>query len=439
MLAEKLVEQDHQVFPIAPWRNPSLVDAASNSDGMFFQVADLTDGQEIASITKEVGADMFISNMDMVLKANVAGIVKRELPDVDVPCPDGEVFNAVEGNKTKLRELIGKVDKKYNPIYFPVSDYQDIEEAVDYFESEGIEMVVKPGGLTAGKGVRVMGPHFQTYKEGRKYAQTLVWDLDQAGSVIEEKLEGPEFTFEAYTDGESFVPNLAYDHPFRDDGDKGPGTGGMGSFTMPKNKLLPFLNQRDYNEASQLMSRVLAQLKSEGHDFKGNLFGSFIKTKKGLKIIEFNARGGDPEYINGLGRIDDNVDIYDFLHKMARGGLKPDDIKFKKAATLVRHYVTPEYAREDREPFRHRFKLNKRLAEAFGCRVLFAAAVRDDGIDEYITTGPSRTFGFYVEGRSPMRCREKADQADEAALQGLLEHRDDIGKRSYIRNLKRFK
>lgn len=193
-----------------------------------------------------------------------------------MPSPDRSAAR-IEWDKFYLRELIDDIAQEYNPVNFMAKNKLAINQAIKYFESQNTQVAIKPRGLTGGKGVRVMGKHFDTFSEGRVYAHQCIASGEQAGVEIQEKIEGHEFTLQILTDGKTLIkPPVTYDYPYREDGDTGPGTDGMGTFSM-ENGLLPFVTQADYNEAIELMLRLLVTLKERGQDYKGVLYPTFLK------------------------------------------------------------------------------------------------------------------------------------------------------------------
>ena len=157
--------------------------------------------------------------------------------------------------------------------------------------------VIKPDGLTGGKGVRLSGEHLSSISEAVDYANEL---FDKHGSVlVEEKLEGEEFSLQSITDGKSMVNcPIAQDHKRAYDGDLGPNTGGMGSYTCADFSL-PFLDHTDVENAKKINLDVAKAIeKKTGHPYRGVLYGGFMATADGVRLIEYNARFADPEGMN---------------------------------------------------------------------------------------------------------------------------------------------
>jgi phosphoribosylamine--glycine ligase len=340
-MADRL--QKHELHIIGEWRNPGLVDKAKASGGKFHVIDDRANAGAVTNIVRSINPDMFLTNFDASLAAGVVDTVRSRLPDLLIPCPD-KAASQVEWDKFYLRGIIDEIEPSYNPVNFMVETPEAVQEAIAHFDSLGIQIVVKPRNLTGGKGVKVMDKHFKTLDEGRQYALLVLKADNQEGVEIQEKLEGHEFTLQLFTDGKTIVKAPAtYDYPYRQDGDRGPGTGGMGCFSM-QDGLLPFVSKADYNEVLVLMKQILLKMNKRGLDYKGILYPTFFKTPFGLKIVEINARGGDPELINIIDLIEDDVDFGEVLKLIALGKLTESSIRYKKRASAMIYLVSPDYS-----------------------------------------------------------------------------------------------
>ena len=188
----------------------------------------------------------------------------------------------IETDKSFCRNLM----KKYNIPGLP--EYHIFHSGTDaeaFLKNTTKEYAIKPSGLTGGKGVRIMGEHL-THEEACRYVHELKGDV-----VIEERLIGEEFTLQAFVDGTHLVPMpLVQDHKRAFEGDVGPNTGGMGSYTLPDHRF-PFITEEDYNSAFAIMKQTIASLAAEDH--VGILYGQFMNTAHGWLN---NARFGDPGY-----------------------------------------------------------------------------------------------------------------------------------------------
>ncbi|HNX22219.1 MAG TPA: phosphoribosylamine--glycine ligase, partial [Bacteroidales bacterium] len=192
----------------------------------------------------------------------------------------------IEGSKEFAKDLMTKYQ-------IPTADYKtftDYTEAVAYLDQKGAPIVVKYDGLAAGKGVVVA----MTYNEALTALQEMLLDakFGEGKVILEEFLEGPEFSLMALVNGEKVIPlAIAQDHKRAFDGDQGPNTGGMGAYSS-----VPIIPDEMIKQAVETIMKPTAQaMVSEGTPFTGVLYGGLILTKDGPKVIEFNARFGDPE------------------------------------------------------------------------------------------------------------------------------------------------
>ncbi|MGI9027405.1 MAG: hypothetical protein ACR2FM_00985 [Candidatus Saccharimonadales bacterium] len=436
-LADRLPE--HTLHVVGQWQNPGLVEKAKASGGQIHLVDSITDVEHIADLAQALKPDMFITNFDDALAAGVVDVIKqrvadKQMPDLLLPCPD-KATARIEWDKFYLREIIDKIDPGYNPINFMVQDSSAAGAAISFFESEGLPVAIKPRNLTGGKGVKVMDKHLDTFKEALSYALHILNADNQTGVEIQEKIEGHEFTLQLFTDGVTMIkPPVTYDYPYREDGDSGPGTGGMGTFTMPHGEQLPFMSQADYDEAASLMERVLQELKDRGLDYKGVLYPTFFKTQDGLKIVEINARGGDPELINILDLMEDDVDFGEVLKLIALGELREDSVRYKKLASAMLYLVSPDYGY--RQGPTYDFTIDAQAVSDAECRLRFAAAEQIND-NQYRTVGSSRVVGLSALGDTPWQARHKIDAAIVAGLGRPLplQQREEVAQKRYIKNL----
>lgn len=215
----------------------------------------------------------------------------------------------IETSKEFAKELM----TRYGIPTAAYRSFSDYKEAHAYVVEQGAPIVLKYDGLAAGKGVVVA----QTLEEADAALRDMLLD-DKFGEgrvVIEECLTGPEFSFMCFVSGRKVWPMvLAQDHKRAYDGDKGPNTGGMGAYSP-----LPFITDEDERFALEhIMEPTAAALVAEGCPFTGVLYGGLMKTPQGIKVIEFNARFGDPETEVVLPRL--ASDIADIFCAVADGG-----------------------------------------------------------------------------------------------------------------------
>ncbi len=214
----------------------------------------------------------------------------------------------IESSKEFAKEIMDK----YGVPTAAYRVFDEFEPAWDYVKNRPLPAVIKYDGLAAGKGVVVA----LTYEEAEAALRDMLLDASfgKGRVVIEDFLDGPEFSFMCVVSGEKVYPlAIAQDHKRAFDGDKGPNTGGMGAYSP-----VPFISDEVRNEAlERIIKPVAAGLVKEGVPFTGVLYGGLILTKEGPKVIEFNARFGDPETEVVLPRM--KSDIYALFNAAVDG------------------------------------------------------------------------------------------------------------------------
>ena len=215
---------------------------------------------------------------------------------------------AIESSKEFAKELMAK----YGIPTAAYRSFSDFGEALDYVSARPFPAVLKYDGLAAGKGVVIA----QDLDEARKALADMLLDktFGEGRVVVEDFLTGPEFSFLCFVDGNRVYPMpLSQDHKRAFDGDKGPNTGGMGAYTG-----LPFITPEDREFAyREILCKAAEAMVSEGLPLSGVLYGGLMKTPQGIKVIEFNARFGDPETEVVLPLL--QSDIYDIFEGVATG------------------------------------------------------------------------------------------------------------------------
>ena len=205
------------------------------------------------------------------------------------------------------KEFAKKLMLKYDIPTAKYKTFDNYEEAKNYIENGSFPTVIKYDGLAAGKGVVVA----QDFLEADNALKEMLKDhkFGEGKVIIEDFLQGPEFSFMCFVSGDKVYPlELAQDHKRAYDGDKGPNTGGMGAYSP-----VPFVSPEAYEKAlNEIMIPAAKALVKEGCPFCGVLYGGLILTEEGPKVIEFNARFGDPETEVVLPRLES--DIFDFFN-----------------------------------------------------------------------------------------------------------------------------
>ena len=295
-----------------------------------------------------------------------------------------------------------------------------------FLGSTSREFALKPDGLTAGKGVKVMGIHLASTAEAIQYGVEVI-DKEiggPGGLLLEERLVGEEFTLQCFVDGKTVVPMPAVqDYKQALEGNRGPNTGGMGSYSQG-NGLLPFLNQTDHDTALDILRKLVSAVKAEGAEYKGILYGQFMLTPAGVKLVEINARLGDPEAINVIPLL--QTDLADICAAIIEGSLDSMTVSFDKKSTVCKYIVPPGYGVQPKVGV----PLNVGTDEiaSLGARVFFARVNRDG--NQLLTT-TSRAVAILGVAESVSGAESMVEQALEH-VQGDFYVRHDIGKLNFL-------
>ena len=215
---------------------------------------------------------------------------------------------AIESSKEFAKEIMAK----YGVPTAGYRSFEDFDEALEYVSGRPFPAVLKYDGLAAGKGVVITADKAEA--EAALRSMLLDESFGKGKVVVEDFLTGPEFSFMCFVDGDRVYPMpLAQDHKRAFDGDKGPNTGGMGAYTG-----LPFISDADRSFALEnILKRTASAMVAEGRPLSGVLYGGLMKTPEGIKVIEFNARFGDPETEVVLPLLES--DIYEVFSAVAEG------------------------------------------------------------------------------------------------------------------------
>jgi phosphoribosylamine---glycine ligase len=402
--------------------NPSIVRHVLGSGGSYV-TGDACDPGAVAAYARAQAIDIAMVSADEPLQAGVVDALLAQGTRAVGPTRAGA---EIEWNKVFARSLLTEVASEAVPMLRVVTAEHELDEAIASFGSTPV--VVKPSGLTGGKGVKVMGPHLTDHGEARDYALSLLAQGTGEGVLIEEKILGAEFTIQAISDGTTVLfPPATYDYPFRLDGDEGPGTGGMGSLSTAE-PVLPFMTASHYEEACSIIQGVIERLADQGRHFSGVMNSGFFATADGVKVIEFNARFGDPECMNIMSLFSGNWP--ELMERLSEGGLSNGDVPLAEQASLVLYLVSPDYALRQGGPYE--FGLDQQSIEDAGCHVFFSSAV-DIGENRYRTVGTSRAVALATTAPTLQSARERI--VDSARSVDVLEWRRDVGDEAYLKGL----
>jgi len=328
----------------------------------------------------------------------------------------------LETSKSFTRNLLEKYGIPGNPRFRNFTSL----DGIDAFLRELDGIVLKPDGLTGGKGVLVQGDHFQTGAEALEHCRDIL--RVHPGVTVEEKLEGEEFSLQCLSDGRTVVPTPpVQDHKRRFVGDSGPNTGGMGSYSCADH-LLPFLDAGAVAAGLAITRKVAdAILLETGIPYKGVLYGGFMLTRTGVKLIEYNARFGDPEAMNILPLL--RTDFIDICRAILNGTLDRLDIVFEKKATVCKYIVPKGYGLQVDHPDASFLSSAIVIGNVHTARLYYSSIdQRSDGL--YMT--PSRAIGVVGIADTLAEAEEIAERG-VAGVHGPVDHRPDIGTEPLIR------
>ncbi|MHB8530022.1 MAG: phosphoribosylamine--glycine ligase [Caulobacteraceae bacterium] len=386
--------------------NPGLRAVAAS-----IAVGPCDDVEFVARVAAEVKPDFCLPGSEAPL---AVGVVDRLLA-MGVPSVGPErALAQLEASKAFTRRLLTDFAIPGNPDY---RVFEDEAGVLSYLRELGA-FVVKPDGLTGGKGVKVSGDHLASAEEGLAYCL----ELFAAGGtvVVEERLLGEEFSLQSFCDGQTLADMPpAQDHKRLGVGDTGPNTGGMGSYSC-EDHLLPFLGREDLRRASEINRAVAAALREKtGRPYKGVLYGNFMLTAAGIRLVEYNARFGDPEVMNVLAILE--TDFGDICQAIIEGGLGGLAVTFARRATVCKYVVPQGYPRN---PVRgERIGLPTIDNRGEDERMYYGAVT---GTAEDLRLTGSRAMAFVGIGDSLAQAEERAE-AGAAAVTGPVFHRSDIG------------
>ena len=409
------VSKGYSLYSIMPYKNPSIAKYVEASNGKFI-IGDPFNKEIVKKFIQEEDIGNCIISSDNLLQDGLIDLARELGLKTFGPTSKG---SKIEWSKTYALGIVEKLAPEMIIKNQNITDIETLKRVIDSYQDDSF--VVKPEGLTGGKGVKVGGIHFKGKEEGFEYAKSC---LESSGNVIvQDKVEGREFTVTGLTDGKNLVITpTTFDYPYRFDEDKGPGTGGMGCLGF-ENGLLPFLTQEDIEICAKLMKDTIEYVNREALEFNGVIYGGFFKCKEGIKFIEFNARFGDPESLNILNAIE--TPFTELFENIQKQTLSRENCKFKKINTFTVYVVSPNYAiSSSKEPCK--FTLNKEEIERQGVKIYFASSKQIEG-NNYESVGNSRLFAAVYTSNSMDEAKEKVYKALKGNVDEILNYRKDIG------------
>ncbi len=301
-----------------------------------YMLGDMLDNEKIIRYAKEKKVDFVIAVPHMSLSNGLIDDLIKE----DIRCiGPTKKCSMPETSKSFLRKILQETGQEHVSPSFKI--FKAGEDAIEHIRSLDHDFAVKPAGVTEGDGVKVMGIQLENKQEAIEYVHR-IFEKNIGGMaevVIEERLIGREFTIQAFVDGTTIKGMPATrDYKLLYEGEKGLNTPGMGSISFA-NHLLPFLDQKAYDEALGIMKKVTDHLYVKFDEpFVGFLSGQFIMTANGLKVIEFNVRPGDSEILNIIPILE--TDFIEICEAMLDKRLDELEIKYEPKATVCKYVVS---------------------------------------------------------------------------------------------------
>lgn len=364
-----------------------------------------TDVVGIVEFAKSKKIDLVVVGPESSLAAGVVDALDKEGIRAFGPTKSAA---RIESSKEFAKDLM----KKYN---IPTASYKvfdNYDEAMAYVSSHSLPIVLKYDGLAAGKGVVIA----ETLDEADRALKDMLINekFGEASVVIEDYLEGPEFSFMCFTSGDKvFKMEISQDHKRAFEGDLGPNTGGMGAYSP-----VPIITKEDLDYAYEHIMKPMAHaMVLEGCPFKGVLYGGLMKTKDGVKVIEFNSRFGDPETEVVLPRL--SSDIIDIFEGVIDG--KDLDIKWSSEQTLGIVLASIGYPLDYKKGF-----VIDGLDDIDAC-VYHMGTKFENG--KYLTNG-GRVLFVVAKGKTLKEAQQKALEEVKKIKCDNLFYRKDIGHKA---------
>ncbi|RLF26570.1 MAG: phosphoribosylamine--glycine ligase [Thermoplasmata archaeon] len=397
-------------------RNPGIIRLAKQ-----VEIEKETNVDAVVDFAVKNGVELAVVGPEAPLKEGVADALIEH--NVKVASPT-KAAARVETDKEWMRNLM----KRYSiPGQLRFKTFTNVDNVRDFIEQLGGEVAVKPVGLTGGKGVKVVGDHLSGIEDAVSYAKKIV-EKGIGGEkkvLIEEKAVGEEFTLQAFSDGKTIFPMPAVqDHKRLLPDDKGPNTGGMGSYS-DKNGFLPFLSRSDYEESAVVLQRIVEALSMEGCPFVGPIYGQFMLTSNGPKIIEVNARFGDPEAMNVLPLLQN--DFVDICLSMVEGNIEKKRIRFQSKATVCKYVVPEGYG--VKSMVHQPIHVDEEGIKKTGALLFYASVDKEDDV---VYTTSSRSLAVVGLGESIFEAEQLCEKGLKHVEGDHIFIRHDIGTKKLI-------
>ena len=394
-------------------KNPKIYVAPGNAgteENATNVAISVMDFDSLADFAKKEKIDLTVVGMDDPLVGGIVDRFESEGLRVFGPRKNAAIL---EGSKAFSKDLM----KKYGIPTAAYENFNDPQKAIKYLETANYPMVLKADGLALGKGVLIC----KTFEEAKSGIEELMIDksFGDAGNtiVIEEFLQGREVSVLSFVDGTHYaLMTSAQDHKRAKDGDEGLNTGGMGTFSPS-----PFYTEEvDRYCKEHIYQKTVDAMRAEGREFKGIIFYGLMLTKSGVKVLEYNARFGDPETQVVLVRMEN--DIIDVFEACIDGCLDKIDLKFEDNAAVCVVLASDGY------PLKYeKGKKITGLENFEGKTDIFAFHAGTKKVNGDVLTNGGRVLGITATAPTLKEARDKAYEATKLVEFENKYMRNDIG------------
>ncbi|MEM0135911.1 MAG: phosphoribosylamine--glycine ligase [Thermoplasmatales archaeon] len=409
-----IVKSGTELVVISPNQNPGLMRIAKKTI-----IGDENDGKWVLQNANKFKPDYVFIGPESPIAHGISDILVEGGFKVFAPSSKAA---RLETSKAYCRLFMSENHVGGNVESTPFSDPRKAE---DFIRGIDYDFVIKPDGLTGGKGVVVQGVHFQSKEDGIKIAREYL--ASRKGQLlIEKKMVGEEFSLQAFVSGSkiSFLP-IVQDYKRALEGDKGPNTGGMGSICFSE-RGLPFIGKNMLERAKGILEELVKKFNKNVTDYVGPIYGGFIATSEGPKLLEINARLGDPEAINVLSLMD--TSIADVAIRMLHGETTRPE--FIDRINVLRYVVPKGYGTK---PIPSIIDLDEEQIRLRGLKIFYASV---DLKGKKILQTTSRSIALMSEGNDISQVTGRFSNLS-SLLKGDYEMRNDIGTENSIENKKK--
>jgi phosphoribosylamine---glycine ligase len=405
-----------ELYAVCKQRNPGIEALAKD-----LHIGDENDPKKVSDYATKHKIEVAVIGPEAPLAAGVSDALRRAGLLVAAP---SKAAAEIETSKRFMRWLLTK-HKVPGNIRSQV--FETAEAAKASLKKDGIDVAIKPIGLTGGKGVKVFGDHFTDAAGAAEYVdEVFKHQIGGSGILIEERLVGEEFTIQCFSDGRRIVPCVAVqDHKRLLPDDKGPNTGGMGSYSQADG-LLPFLPRKASEEAAVIVRKIVEALYAEGRTYIGPIYGQFMLTRDGPKVIEVNARLGDPEAMNVLSVL--HTPYADIASRMAEQRLSGVQARFEGSATVVK-YVVPEGYGSKPVPDVE-IKVDSKVLAKSGAEIFYANVEKKSA--GVLRSATSRSLAILGRGETVHQANEVCEAGLKAVTGSKIFVRHDIGTKPLL-------